>query len=68
LKPGAFADVIAFDPATFAPRADYTQPTLFAKGIRAVVVNGKVAVEDGAPTGIAAGRALPRTPKAGTCP
>ncbi|BBE33964.1 N-acyl-D-amino-acid deacylase family protein [Sphingosinicella microcystinivorans] len=67
LKPGGFADVIAFDPVTFAPRADYAQPTLFAKGIRTVIVNGRVAVEDGAPTGIAAGRALARTPKAGTC-
>src|SRR3546814_10361322 len=26
LKAGALADVIAFDPATFAPRADYSQP------------------------------------------
>lgn len=68
LAPGAFADVIAFDPATFASRADFTQPTLFAKGVRTVIVNGKVAVEDGAPTGIAAGRGLARTPKAGTCP
>ncbi|WP_293782034.1 amidohydrolase family protein [Sphingosinicella sp.] len=67
LAPGAFADVIAFDPATFAPRANFAQPELFAKGIRTVIVNGKVAVEDGAPTGVAAGRGLPRTPKAGAC-
>ncbi len=67
LKAGAFADVIAFDPATFAARADYAQPTLFATGMRTVIVNGKLAVENGAPTGIAAGRGLARTPKAGTC-
>lgn len=67
LAPGAFADVIVFDPATYAPRADFAQPTLFAKGVRTVIVNGKVAVEDGAPTGVAAGRGLARTPKAGTC-
>lgn len=68
LKPGAFADVIAFDPNRFAPRADYAHPTRFATGMRTVVVNGEVALEDGAPTGVAAGRPLPRTAKVGTCP
>ncbi len=67
LKPGAFADVIAFDPARFAPRADYAQPALFSRGMQVVVVNGQLAIESGQPTGIAAGRPLPRLPKAGTC-
>jgi N-acyl-D-aspartate/D-glutamate deacylase len=67
LKPGAYADVIAFDPVRFAPRADYTQPALFSRGMQVVVVNGQVAIEDGQPTGTAAGRPLPRQPKAGTC-
>lgn len=60
LKAGAFADVIAFDPATFAPRADYAQPTLFSTGMRFVVVNGALAIENGEPTGLAGGRPLPR--------
>lgn len=68
LRTGAFADIVVFDPDGYAPRADYARPTLFAKGVRFVLVNGELAVEDGAPTGIAAGRALPRTPKAGSCP
>jgi N-acyl-D-aspartate/D-glutamate deacylase len=67
LKVGAFADVIAFDPKTFASRADYGNPFLLATGMRTVVVNGQVAVENGAPTGVAAGRPLPRQPIAGTC-
>lgn len=67
LKAGAFADVIAFDPQTFAPRADYAHPTLFSTGMRTVVVNGQVAIENGEPTGAAAGRPLPRQPKPGTC-
>jgi N-acyl-D-amino-acid deacylase len=67
LKVGAFADVIAFDPKSFAPRADYANPFLLATGMRMVVVNGKVAIENGAPTGVAAGRPLPRQPIAGTC-
>lgn len=68
LKPGAYADVIAFDPKTFAPRAGYTQPTLFSRGMRTVIVNGQLALEGGMPTGVAAGRPLPRAPKSGSCP
>lgn len=68
LKPGAFADVIAFDPARFAPRADYARPTLFSEGMELVIVNGQLAIENGAPTGLAGGRPLPRVPKPGTCP
>ncbi|WP_447727185.1 N-acyl-D-amino-acid deacylase family protein [Sphingomonas koreensis] len=68
LRAGAFADVVLFDPARYAARADYVQPALFAKGVDTVIVNGVIAVEDGAPTGAAAGRALPRTPPPGACP
>jgi N-acyl-D-amino-acid deacylase len=68
LRAGAFADIVMFDPARYAARADYVQPALFAKGIDTVIVNGVVAIEDGAPTGAAAGRALPRTPPPGACP
>lgn len=60
LKAGAFADVIAFDPAKFAPRADYTRPALFSTGMRFVVVNGSLAIENGEVTGLAGGRPLPR--------
>jgi N-acyl-D-aspartate/D-glutamate deacylase len=67
LKVGAFADVIAFDPKTFAPRADYANPFLLAAGMRTVLVNGQIAIENGAPTGVAAGCPLPRQPIAGTC-
>src|SRR3546814_5037524 len=63
LKAGAFADVIAFDPATFAPRADYAHPALFSTGMRFVLVNGVLAIENGEPTGAAGGTPLPRTPK-----
>ncbi|MBB5985462.1 N-acyl-D-amino-acid deacylase family protein [Sphingobium lignivorans] len=61
LAAGSFADVLVFDPERYSARADYVQPTLFAKGVRFVFVNGGLAVEDGAPTGVSAGRALPRT-------
>lgn len=66
LRRGAFADVVVFDPATYAERATYRQPTLLARGVRTVLVNGQVVVDRGASTGIAAGRPLPRTPS-GRC-
>jgi len=68
LAPGAFADVVVFDPARYAERATYRRPALFATGVRTVLVNGQVAVMDGRPTGRAAGRALPHRPPPGTCP
>jgi N-acyl-D-aspartate/D-glutamate deacylase len=68
LKPGGFADVIVFSPGHYAARATYEQPTLTAAGVRTVVVNGVVAVDNGALTGNAAGRALPHRPPPGTCP
>jgi N-acyl-D-aspartate/D-glutamate deacylase len=68
LRTGAFADIVMFDPRRYAARADYVQPALFAKGVNMVIVNGVIAIEDGAPTGAAAGRALPRTPPPGACP
>ena len=67
LEAGNFADVVVFDPNSYAPRATYVAPTMFAQGVRTVIVNGVVAVENGAPTGAAAGRPLARAPKAGTC-
>ena len=68
LAAGAFADIVVFDPGTYAAEATYEQPTRFATGVRTVVVNGVLAVDNGRPTGRAAGRALPRTPPAGRCP
>ena len=67
LKPGAFADIVVFDPKTYAAQATYEQPTLPARGVKTVVVNGKIAVDNGKLTGIAAGRPLPHQPTPGTC-
>ena len=67
LRPGAFADVVVFDPDTYAARATYEEPTLLATGVRTVLVNGVPAVENGQLTGAAAGRGLAQTPPAGSC-
>ncbi|MEP9400228.1 N-acyl-D-amino-acid deacylase family protein [Sphingomonas silueang] len=62
---GRYADVVVFDPATYAAQATYSAPTRLASGVRAVLVNGRVAVADGRATGVAAGRALPHAPTGG---
>jgi len=58
IREGYFADVVIFDERTVADRATYEQPELFAVGMKYVIVNGKVAVDDGVYTGVLAGRAL----------
>ena len=58
LKAGLAADVTVFDPATIADRATFTDPHHYSVGVRYVVVNGQVAVKNGAHTGARAGRVL----------
>ena len=58
IREGYFADVIVFDPLTVSDRSTYEQPELYAVGMKFVIVNGKIAVENGAYTGVLAGRAL----------
>jgi N-acyl-D-amino-acid deacylase len=60
IRVGAFADLVVFDPATVADTATWTEPLGHPVGIRAVLVNGAVAVADNQPTGVRAGRVLRR--------
>ena len=58
LATGMVADVVVFDPATVLDRATYDEPLLTPIGIRAVLVNGRVAVHDGEVTRVRAGNML----------
>jgi N-acyl-D-amino-acid deacylase len=58
LKPGMFADVVVFDPATIADRATFEKPHQFAVGVKHVFVNGIHVIKDGEHTGAKPGRAL----------
>lgn len=58
IREGYFADVIVFDAKTVTDRATYEQPELLATGMLYVIVNGQIAVDKGAFTGVLAGRAL----------
>jgi N-acyl-D-amino-acid deacylase len=58
LRPGAFADVVVFDPNTFRDHATYKDPHQLATGVSYVVVNGQMAIKDGEATGAASGRVV----------
>src|SRR5436305_11416094 len=58
LKPGYFADITIFDPATIRDTATYANPTQLSQGIKYVFVNGQLEFEDGQLTGIKAGKPL----------
>jgi N-acyl-D-amino-acid deacylase len=60
IRPGAFADLVVFDPARIRDTATYDDPRRFPEGIRAVYVNGVAVAKDGAHTGARPGRALRR--------
>ena len=61
LVPGAFADLVLFDPATVADRATTDEPHALATGIERVWVNGAVVYEGGRTTGARPGRVVRRT-------
>jgi N-acyl-D-amino-acid deacylase len=58
LATGQAGDAVVFDPATVADRASFADPFQYPVGIKAVVVNGGVALLDGTRTGARTGRAL----------
>lgn len=58
---GMVADIAVFDPARIIDRATYDQPTLESEGMRHVLVNGRLALRDGKPTGEKAGHVLRRS-------
>jgi N-acyl-D-aspartate/D-glutamate deacylase len=60
LEVGKAADVTVFDPRTIIDHATFEQPTRPSDGVRAVIVNGRLALRDGAPTGAQGGRPLVR--------
>jgi N-acyl-D-aspartate/D-glutamate deacylase len=58
VKTGYFADLIVFDPNTVREQATYVEPEKLSVGMRWVLVNGKLAVDNGQPTGAMAGQGL----------
>ena len=56
LRPGAWADILVFDPARVRDTATYQEPHQLAEGMQYVLVNGVVAEDAGAWTGKLAGK------------
>ena len=60
LAPGNAADLVVFDPDHVMDRGTYEDPRQYPAGIRHVIVNGVLSVEDGRFTGRRGGRVLLR--------
>jgi N-acyl-D-amino-acid deacylase len=58
LKPGYYADVVVFDPATIADHATYADSHKLSTGVSDVFVNGALTVSAGKHTGAKAGRVV----------
>jgi N-acyl-D-amino-acid deacylase len=56
IAPGAFADLVAFDPATVRDQATFEAPHQYPIGIPHVLVNGAFVIRDGEHTGALPGR------------
>jgi N-acyl-D-amino-acid deacylase len=56
LRTGYFADVVVFDPKTIQDHATFDKPHQYSTGVAEVLVNGRLALRDGVPTGAKPGR------------
>lgn len=69
IQQGFAADLVLFDPARVADRADFEDPFRLSEGMDRVWVNGELAWQDGAAVpGVAAGRVLRRGTGGSTAP
>ena len=62
LRPGAYADVVVFDPERIEDTATFEAPRQYPRGIETVIVNGRVVLHEGKRTAERPGRALTRSP------
>ena len=60
VRPGFYADICVFDPATVIDTATFEKPISPAKGIDTVLCNGEIVWRDGKPGGGRSGRVLRR--------
>jgi len=62
LRPGAYADLVVFDPDRIEDTATFEQPQKYPPGVETVVVNGRVVLHQGKRTPERPGRPLLRAP------
>jgi N-acyl-D-aspartate/D-glutamate deacylase len=61
IRAGQFADITLFDPERVIDRATYLEPFQYGEGISTVIVNGRIVLDRGKPTGVKPGRTLRRS-------
>jgi N-acyl-D-amino-acid deacylase len=59
IAPGYAGDIVVFDEASLVDTATWEHPSRVARGVAHVLVNGRLALKDGLPTGMLSGRSLP---------
>ncbi len=62
VREGYRADLVLFDPDTVASGATFAEPSVLPAGIPYVLVDGRLAIDDGRRTDVSAGRAVRRSP------
>jgi N-acyl-D-aspartate/D-glutamate deacylase len=58
LRPGYYADIVAFDPDQLRDLATFEDPAQYSDGVEYLLVNGVLSIDDGEFTGRRGGRAL----------
>ena len=58
LRPGYFADVVVFNPATIRDHATFEAPHQYSEGVEHVLVNGTLVLSSGEHTGATPGRVV----------
>jgi N-acyl-D-amino-acid deacylase len=60
IRQGAVADLVIFDPAVVADASTYESPTARPRGVEAVLIGGRFAIDGGRPADLGLGRVLRR--------
>tara|TARA_B100000959_G_C14867731_1_gene577001 strand:- start:359 stop:1147 length:789 start_codon:yes stop_codon:yes gene_type:complete len=58
IAPGGFADIAVFVPEAMKEHATFADPHQYSTGVSHVLVNGRLAIDSGVPTGKTAGRVI----------
>ena len=58
IRPGAFADLVLFDPETITDHSTFAKPFGLPTGVAKVFVNGEIVWDGGRPTGARPGKVL----------
>lgn len=66
IQTGKAADIVVFDAATVRDNSTWSKPNELSTGVRHVVVSGKLALKNGAPTGATPGRFVQRQSRSGS--